>query len=61
LRYGEGARKYFSKEECGDLLQTTNIGRVALSLRALPGIVPIQYYVDGRRIAICLGHNEIPE
>ena len=30
-----------------------------LSIKALPAILPVQYYVDGRVLAICLGQNEI--
>jgi len=37
------------------------VGRLALSLSALPAILPVQYYVDGHELAICLGHYTIPE
>ena len=37
-----------------------SVGRLALSVRALPVIVPVQYYLDGRRLAVCLGHHELP-
>jgi len=38
-----------------------SVGRLVLSVRALPLIVPVQYCLDGRRLAICLGHLELPE
>ena len=38
-----------------------SVGRLALSVRALPVIVPVQYCLYGRRLAACLGHRELPE
>lgn len=32
-----------------------------MSVRALPVIVPVQYYLDGRRLAVCLGHHGLPQ
>jgi hypothetical protein len=49
------------EQECWDLLATASVGRVALSIQALPAILPVQYYLDGRRLAVCLGHRELPE
>ena len=37
------------------------MGRLALSVRALPVILPVQYYLGGRRLAVCLGHHALPE
>jgi hypothetical protein len=50
-----------SEQECWELLATASVGRLALSVRALPVIVPVQYYLDGRRLAVCLGHRALPE
>ncbi len=50
-----------SEQECWELLATASVGRLALSVRALPVIVPVQYHLDGRRLAVCLGHRELPE
>lgn len=49
------------EHECWELLATASVGRLALSVRALPVILPVQYYLDGRRLAVCLGHHQIPE
>jgi Pyridoxamine 5'-phosphate oxidase len=49
------------ERECWRLLAMVSVGRLALSVRALPVIVPVQYYLDGRRLAACLGHLELPE
>ncbi len=49
------------ERECWELLATVSVGRVALSVRALPAILPVQYYLDGRSLAVCLGHRELPE
>ena len=38
-----------------------SIGRLALSVRALPVIMPVQYCLTGHRLAVCLGHRGIPE
>lgn len=46
--------------ECWELLASVSVGRVALSTRALPAILPVQYYLDGRMLAVCLGHRELP-
>jgi Pyridoxamine 5'-phosphate oxidase len=50
-----------SEEQCWELLASASVGRLALSLHALPAILPVQYYLDGRTLAVCLGHREIPE
>ena len=50
-----------SERECWDLLATASVGRLALSVRALPVILPVQYCLDGRRLAVCLGHHALPE
>ena len=49
-----------SERECWELLATASVSRLALSVRALPVIVPVQYYLAGRRLAVCLGHRELP-
>jgi len=49
------------ESECWELLASTSVGRVALSIGALPAILPVQYYLDGRTLAVCLGHRELPE
>ena len=46
--------------ECWDLLRTVSVGRLALSLHALPAILAVQFYIDGDDLAICLGHYKIP-
>lgn len=50
-----------SERECWELLATVSVGRLALSVRALPVILPVQYFLDGRRLAACLGHHGLPE
>jgi hypothetical protein len=50
-----------SERECWELLATASVGRLALSVRALPVILPVQYYLDGRWLAVCLGHHALPE
>ena len=50
-----------SEEQCWALLATASVGRIALSVRALPAILPVQYYLDGRRLMTCLGHHQIPK
>jgi hypothetical protein len=50
-----------SERECWELLATASVGWLALSVHALPLIVPVQYCLDGRGLAVCLGHNELPE
>lgn len=50
-----------SEWECWDLLATASVGRLALSVRALPVILPVQYYLNGRRLAVGLGHHGLPE
>jgi hypothetical protein len=49
-----------SAQDCWELLPTQTVGRPAVSIRALPAIVPVQYYVDSDLIAICLGHYQVP-
>jgi Pyridoxamine 5'-phosphate oxidase len=54
-------RDLIPQEECWELLASTSVGRVALSIGALPAILPVQYHLDGRALAVCLGHRELPE
>jgi len=55
------AREAIPRDECWQLLATTTLGRVALSMNALPSILPVQYYLDDDTIAICLGSFRVPE
>jgi hypothetical protein len=55
------AKDQLSPSECWELLKTVPVGRLVLSLKALPVLVPVQYYVDADELAICLGHYTIPE
>ena len=48
-------------QHCWELLATVSVGHLALSVRALPVILPVQYYVTGHRLAVCLGHHAIPD
>lgn len=50
-----------SEGRCWALLATASVGRLALSVHALPAIYPVQYYLDGRQIVACVGHRQIPE
>jgi hypothetical protein len=50
-----------SERECWELLPAASVGWLALSIRSLPVILPIQYYLDGRWLAVCLGHHALPE
>jgi nitroimidazol reductase NimA-like FMN-containing flavoprotein (pyridoxamine 5'-phosphate oxidase superfamily) len=43
--------------ECWSLLSGETVGRVALSIRALPAILPVRYAIDGRSVRI---HLESP-
>jgi hypothetical protein len=56
-----GSQPTLSVEACWELLGSRNVGVLALTRRALPTIVPVQYHVDDDGIMICPGHGEIPE
>jgi Pyridoxamine 5'-phosphate oxidase len=47
--------------ECWELLASASVGRIALSIRALPAIFPVQYHLNGRNLTVCLGHHQLPE
>jgi nitroimidazol reductase NimA-like FMN-containing flavoprotein (pyridoxamine 5'-phosphate oxidase superfamily) len=50
------------ENECWELLRSKSVGRVALSIAALPAIVPVGYSVDGPELTINLdAHEAIPE
>jgi hypothetical protein len=55
------AERVISEQECWSLLATASVGRLAVSVRALPVILPVQYYLDNRDITACLGHHGLPE
>ena len=46
---------------CWELLATASVGRLALSVRALPVILPVHYHIAGFQVTACLGHRAIPE
>ncbi|MGH9091272.1 MAG: pyridoxamine 5'-phosphate oxidase family protein [Acidimicrobiales bacterium] len=48
-------------EECWRLLGTAEVGRLALSVDALPAVLPVRYVVDGREVTVCLGELRVPE
>jgi hypothetical protein len=48
-------------QRCWELLGTVSVGNLALSVRALPVILPVQYCLTGHRLVVCPGHNAIPE
>ncbi len=49
------------EHECWDLLKGQSVGRVALSVAALPAIVPVGYSVDGAELTISIdAHDTIP-
>lgn len=54
-------REQIPAQRCWELLATASVGRMALSVRALPTVVPVQYYVTGHRLVACVGHHAIPE
>lgn len=49
-----------TEAECWARLADQSLGRLALSLGALPAIIPVQYYLEGRTITACLGDHPIP-
>jgi len=49
-----------SQAECWELLAGASVGRLALSIRALPLILPVRYVVDGASVAVSLGRNGMP-
>lgn len=49
------------EEECWQLLSKGTIGRLALSVDALPGILPVYYAVDDRVITLSLGELRVPD
>ena len=49
-----------TQQECWELLAAGSIGRLALSINALPTILPVQYTSDGALTSICLGQHMIP-
>lgn len=46
-----------SREECGLLLRSTSIGRVAVSMGALPAVFPVNFAVWDRDIVFRTGHG----
>jgi len=46
-----------SREDCLRLLATAVLGRVAVTSRALPTIVPVNFHFDGRQILIRTGRG----
>ena len=56
----ELARPDLTPDQCWELLTVAHVGRLALSVRALPMIFPVRYAVDGDSVAISLGRHGLP-
>jgi len=54
-------KEVLSEGECWQLLATATVGRLALSVHALPAILPVQYYLEDGGIAACLGQFDVSE
>jgi len=50
-----------SRAECWELLADAGIGRLALSVRALPTILPARYTVDEGSVILGLGRYGLPD
>lgn len=50
-----------SAQECWEFLAHQSVGRLSLSIHALPAVLPVQYYLANRTFAICLGHFRAPD
>lgn len=49
-------------DECRRLLASTHIGRMALTVGALPVVLPVQYRLDGDRLLVRTpGHHDVGE
>jgi len=53
----EPADETLSREECLALLASCSVGRVGLSIDALPVILPVNYVLDGERIVFRTGRG----
>jgi hypothetical protein len=53
------AHERLRPEECRRLLGTERLGRVALSVSALPSVVPVLYRVVGNRIVFAVGEDDL--
>jgi uncharacterized protein len=49
-----------SQSECWALLASESVGRLGLSILALPAILPVQYCVSDGDIYACLGNHDVP-
>ncbi|HUF32423.1 MAG TPA: pyridoxamine 5'-phosphate oxidase family protein [Acidimicrobiales bacterium] len=45
-------REVPGRDECMRLLGTATVGRVAITSRALPTVVPVSFFIDGDRIVV---------
>jgi hypothetical protein len=48
------------EDECWRLLATTEVGRLALSVEALPALLPVRYVVGDGQITMCLCEFQVP-
>jgi uncharacterized protein len=56
----ERSQGALSQAECWQLLAMASVGRLALSIRALPTILPVRYEIDDASVAISLGRLGMP-
>ena len=52
---------HFDDQECLTLLSRSQFGRVALSMRALPVIVPVRYSVIGTDIRLSVSDDQLAQ
>jgi nitroimidazol reductase NimA-like FMN-containing flavoprotein (pyridoxamine 5'-phosphate oxidase superfamily) len=48
-------RTTLERDECLRLLGTTSVGRIGVTMRGLPWVVPVRFVFDGARILVDVG------
>jgi len=56
----DGSAVVLPAAECWELLSRSTLGRMALSIHALPIILPVRYVVDGATVAISIDRLGMP-
>lgn len=57
-QHGHG--EWLGTAACWELLSEVTLGRLALTVAALPVIVPVRFCLDHQQLRICVGHEDIP-
>jgi len=57
--FADAGTRVLGVDECRRLLETELLGRIALSVEALPAVVPVLYWLTGNRVVFAVDRDSL--